>query len=180
MKGIILYQSKYGAAKQYASWLSKRLGWPYQKVGSATKEQLKGYEAIIFGGGVFAGSIEGLPSFQRLIRGQDVSRIVLFCVGASPYDEKAFQSLKARNLRGPLSSLPCFYLRGAWNQQAMTRWDRLLCSALFGWVQKQPPKEREPWMNALLEANGQTVSWASPSALAPLLNLIASLDAKDS
>ena len=28
MNGIILYQSKYGAAKKYADWLSEELGFP--------------------------------------------------------------------------------------------------------------------------------------------------------
>ena len=38
-------------------------------------------------------------------------KIAVFCVGASPADEKVLQQVAAHNLKGSLSGLPCFYCR---------------------------------------------------------------------
>ena len=64
-KGIILYQSKYGATKKYAQWLQESTGYDCMETKSATVKQLKEYDTIILGGGVYASGIAGLSFLKK-------------------------------------------------------------------------------------------------------------------
>ena len=59
MSGIILYQSKYGATKRYAEWLSKETGFDRIETKTAKIEELKNYDTIILGGGIYASALRG-------------------------------------------------------------------------------------------------------------------------
>lgn len=53
-KGIILYQSKYGATKKYVDWLMEETGYDCVEVKNAKVSQVQNYDVIVFGGGVYA------------------------------------------------------------------------------------------------------------------------------
>ena len=52
-KGIILYQSKYGATKKYAQWLKEATGFDCMETQKADIKKVQEYDTIILGGGVF-------------------------------------------------------------------------------------------------------------------------------
>ena len=60
--------------------------------------------------------------------------------GASPYDEKAVADVKAQNLKEELKDIPLFYGRGAWDEEAMSLPDRMLCRMLQKAVAKKRPE----------------------------------------
>lgn len=62
-KGIILYQSKYGATEKYARWLQEETGFDIMKTKGADISSLLKYNTIILGGGVYASGIAGLSFF---------------------------------------------------------------------------------------------------------------------
>ena len=98
--------------------------------------------------------------------------MIIFCVGASPFDEKTLEEVKAQNLKEDLKDVPIFYGRGAWNESKMTWTDRTLCKMLQKAVAKKDSSDCEPWMNALLCASGQRCDWTNKKYLLPLLNYI--------
>lgn len=51
-RGIILYQSKYGATKKYADWLVEETGYDCIETKNAKIADLHNYDVIILGGGV--------------------------------------------------------------------------------------------------------------------------------
>ena len=51
MNGIILYQSKYGATKKYAQWLSEKTGFPCVGTKQASISDVREYDTILLGGG---------------------------------------------------------------------------------------------------------------------------------
>ena len=97
-------------------------------------------------------------------------KTAVFCVGASPYDEKAFQELKAHNMTGGLKDIPVFYGRGAWDESRMSWKDRTLCRLLQKSLAKKDPNTYEPWMKALMSAAGQSCDWTDKKYLLPLLD----------
>jgi hypothetical protein len=102
-----------------------------------------------------------------LIKGK---RILLFAVGASPYDEKAFTEGVRRCLKGDLAGLPCFYGRGMWDLENMHFGDRTLCKMLLKATAKQDPSTFEPWQAALAAMKpGETADWTDKAYLEPLL-----------
>lgn len=90
-------------------------------------------------------------------------------MGASPFDEKALEELRKRCLTQGWKDVPLFYGRGAWDEDKMTWPDRILCGLLQKAVAKKNPNDLEPWMTALLSAQGKAHDWTDAAYLEPLL-----------
>ena len=172
MKGIILYTSKYGATKRYADWLAAESGFDCIETKNAKIEDVIQYDAIILGGGIYASGISGLSFLKKNIEKLQGRKIIVFCDGASPFDEKAFQQIIDYNLKGPLSGLPCFYCRGAWDMDRMNFADRNLCRLLQKIVAKKKTGDYEIWEKALLEAGNKKCDWTDKAYIKPILEAL--------
>ncbi|MBQ8150648.1 MAG: flavodoxin [Clostridia bacterium] len=171
--GLILFQSKYGAARKYAEWLKEATGFDCMETKKASLTDVQPYETIVLMGGVYASGVAGLGFLRKHIAALKGKRIFIFATGASPYDEEAIRQAKAHNLKGDLAGLPFFYGQGAWNMAAMTLPDRTLCKLLLKAVARQDPSTYEPWQRALMEAGADTVSdWTDKVWLEPLLEAL--------
>ena len=67
-KGIILYQSKYGATKKYADWLKEETGYDCIETKQAKVSLVQEYDVMILGGGVYASGIAGLGFLKKNIK----------------------------------------------------------------------------------------------------------------
>lgn len=172
MKGIVLYTSKYGATKRYADWNAEATGFDCMETGKAKIEDIQQYDAIILGGGIYASGIAGLSFLKKHIHQLQGKKVIVFCDGASPYEEKAFRQVVAHNLKDALSGLPCFYCRGAWDFDSMAFVDRNLCKMLHKAVAKKKPEDCELWEKALMEAGFEKHDWTDKSYIAPILEAI--------
>ena len=172
MKGIILYTSKYGATKRYADWLSEATGFACVETGKAKIADVSACDTIILGGGIYASGIAGLSFLKKHMDRLQGKKVIVFCDGASPYEEKAFRQVVSYNLKGPLAGLPCFYCRGAWDFDNMTFAHKNLCRMLRKAVAKKKPEDREVWEKALMEAGFEKHDWTDKSYLAPILEAI--------
>lgn len=168
-KGIIVYQSKYGATKKYAEWLMEMTGFDCLETPKAALNAVAQYETMILCGGIYASGIAGISFLKKNITKLHGKKIFVFCVGASPYDEDAFEQIKVHNLTGDLCDIPLFYGRGMWDESRMTFADRTLCKLLQKSVAKKDPSTYEPWMKALMCAVGQTCDWTDKNYLTPLM-----------
>ncbi len=172
MKGIILYTSKYGATKRYADWLAAESGFDCIETKNAKIEDVMQYDAIILGGGIYASGISGLSFLKKNIGKLHGRKVIVFCDGASPFDEKAFQQIIDYNLKGPLSGLPCFYCRGAWDMDRMNFADRNLCRLLQKIVAKKKTGDYEVWEKALIEAGNKKCDWTDKAYIKPILDAL--------
>lgn len=163
--GIIIYQSKYGATKKYANWLMEITGFDCIETPKARLEMVIQYESIVLCGGVYASSIAGLSFLKKYFRNLKGKKIAVFCVGASPYNEKALNDIKKLHLKDELSDIPLFYGRGAWNESRMSFKDRTLCNLLQKAIAKKNPNTYEPWMKALMSAVGKSCDWTDKKYL---------------
>ena len=77
MNGIILYQSKYGATKKYADWISEETGFSCVETKKAVIEDIVKYDTIILGGGIYASGIAGLSFLKKNIKQLSDNRILL-------------------------------------------------------------------------------------------------------
>lgn len=171
--GIILFKSKYGATKKYTEWLAEEIGYDLLDVEKAKIKEVIKYKNLVLCGAIYASGISGLKFLKKHYEALSAMNIAVFCVGASPYDEKAFDAIKEHNLKDDLKDVPLFYGRGAWNEEKMKFVDRTLCKLLQKVVSKKTPSEYEPWEIALTEAMGKSCDWTDKSYLVPLLEHIA-------
>lgn len=170
MNGVILYQSKYGSAKKYADWISKATGFSVVETKKAKIENIKAYDVIILGGGIYASGIAGLSFLRNNISVLKDKKIIVFCNGASPYEEASFQEIVNHNMKGELMDIPCFYCRGAWNMPRMSFMDRNMCKLLQKFVAKKNPDELEVWEKALMSAGDGICDWTDEKYIEPILN----------
>lgn len=169
-KGIIIYQSKYGATKKYAGWLREMTGFACEETSKAAWREAAHYETIIVCGGIYASGIAGLSFLKQNINMLKNKKIVIFAVGASPYDDKALSQIKEHNLKNELKNIPLYYGRGIWDESRMKFVDRTMCKMLQKSVAKKDPSAYEPWMKALMCSIGQTCDWTDQKYLMPLLD----------
>lgn len=170
--GMIMYQSKYGATKKYAEWLSEATGYDCIEAKKAKPDFIQKHDVIVFGGGVYASGIAGLQFLKKSMSGLSHQKVAVFAVGASPYDEKAISQIKELHFKDALAEVPLFYCRGAWDEEKMTFGDRTLCKMLQKAVAKQNPDEYEPWQKALMCAEGKKCDWTDRKYLEPLLEYL--------
>lgn len=172
MNGVILYQSKYGATKKYAQWLSEETGFPIVETKKAKIEDIRQYGTIILGGGVYASGVAGLSFLKKNMDALQGRKIMAFVVGASPYDENDFQAVVQHNMKDALRNIPCFYCRGAFDMDAMTVVDRSLCKMLQKSVAKKKPEDLENWEKALMAAKDEPRDWTDREYLQPILQML--------
>ena len=172
MDGIILYQSKYGATKKYANWLSENTGFECVETKKADIKEISKFETIILGGGIHASEISGLSFLKKNINRLKGKRIIVFCCGASPYEESAFQQIKEHNMQNKLSDIPVFYCRGAWDIDAMSFKDRTLCNLLRKAVAKKDPADYEIWEKALMATGENRCDWTDKKYIEPIIEYI--------
>lgn len=171
-KGIILYQSKYGATKKYAQWLQEMTGFECMETKRASIKDVMNYDTVIFGGGVYASGILGLSFVKKNIDALKSKKLAVFCVGASPYDEGAYNQMREMHFKDQLKEIPLFYCRGAWDMEGMSLPDRTLCKMLQKAVAKQNPETYEPWQKALMCAGAEKCDWTDQEYLNPLIKYI--------
>lgn len=168
-KGIIIYQSKYGATQKYAGWLCETTGFACMENSKEAWSEAARYENVIVCGGIYASGIAGLSLLRKNINLLKGKKIAVFAVGASPYDEKALLEIKAHNLKNELKDIPLYYGRGIWDESRMKFTDRTLCRMLQKSVAKKDPSTYEPWMKALMCSVGQKCDWTDKTYLTPLI-----------
>ncbi|MBE7039662.1 MAG: flavodoxin [Ruminococcaceae bacterium] len=90
MKTLVIYKSKYGSTKQYATWIGEELGCEVKDAKKVKIEDLEGYETIIYGGGLYAEVISGVnfitKNFDRLC----TKKIVVFSTGITPIEYRDY------------------------------------------------------------------------------------------
>ena len=171
-KGIIIYQSKYGATKKYANWLRNMTNFHCIETSNAKVNEVSQYEIIILCGGIYASKIAGLNFLKKNIGNLKNKKLVILCVGASSYEESMLAEIKEHNLTGDLRDIPLFYARGASNESKMSFVDKTLCKMLQKSIAKKDPSTYEPWMEALMCAVWQNCDWTDKKYLISLVDYL--------
>lgn len=171
-KILILFKSKYGATEKYAKIMKSKLNCDVINLENKEQIDLKKYEIVILAGGIYASGIAGLGFLRKHYNEIKDKNVAILCVGASPYDEKAFEEVKARNLKEDLKDIPIFYARGAWNEDIMNMKDKMLCKMLQVSIKRKDPETYEPWMKAFADSMGEKRDWVSEESIEPLIDYI--------
>jgi hypothetical protein len=100
-------------------------------------------------------------------------KILTFCCGASPFDQKFFDELTGKFFTDKLAGIPCFYCRGAFDMKNMTFKDRTLCKMLRKMVAKKDPSTYEVWEEAIMSVGeDEAGDWTDPKYIEPILQAL--------
>ncbi len=84
MKTIVVYKSKYGSTKTYANWIANELGCDAVDVRNISAKDLAQYDAIVYGGGLYAEIIGGLFLITKNIDLLKDKKIAVYSCGITP------------------------------------------------------------------------------------------------
>lgn len=86
MNAIVVYKTKYGSTKAYAEWIGEELGCKTADAKEITIEELEKYDAIIYGGGLYAEVINGVSLITKNTDRLKNKKIAVYTTGITPLD----------------------------------------------------------------------------------------------
>jgi len=174
MKTVVLYESKYGATRKYAQWISEELGCELFERSRFKPENLKHYDTVLYGGGLYAGGVAGSQLLVKNFSLLEGKRVAVFTVGlADPSNPENIANIRKGLDRiftpDQQSRITFFHLRGGMDYSRLTFMDRLLMSMLKKIVAKKSPAEMTDEERELLETFGKSVDYTDRQTIGPVV-----------
>ena len=154
---IVLYKSEYGFTKKYAEWIAEELTCGCAEVSSFDFDT--DYKTIIFGGGLYAGKINGI---KTLIRNYDKikdKKLIVFTVGVADVDDtenvkNIVSSARKQIPEEMFSKIKLFHFRGGMNYKKMSFIHQCMMWFMKTMLSKKPENERSDSDRAVIESYG--------------------------
>ncbi len=169
-KTAVVFRSKYGASKEYALLLGKKISAVVIENEGLTPKLVDEFDTIILIGGVYAGRIVGIEFLKKNIKEFKDKRLAVFAVGASPSSDENTEILRKKNLRS-MEMLPLFYGRGAFDESLLSFVDKNLLSVVRRAAEKTKPEKRSDLDKVILDTVSPA-NWVDESYLVPLLSYL--------
>lgn len=121
MKSILLiYNSKTGFTKKYATWISETIDCKLITFDEINKVNIEDYDIIIYGAGIKAGLIRNLKDFKNIVLNNNKKKIIIFATGGAPNDETITNKIKDNNFsKEELATIEFFYFQSGLNYEKM-------------------------------------------------------------
>ena len=166
---VVLYKSKYGSTKRYAQWIAEELDVPLLEASKVTPAELKTYDLIIYGGGLYARSINGV----KLVTRNPCKALVVFTVGLSnPATTNYTEVLSSTFTPDLLDKIPIFHFHGGIFYGKLTKIHKGMMTMVKKHLEKQPAENRTAEDNNLIEAYGKDVDFSDRASITPLIQYV--------
>ena len=181
-KIAVVFQSKYGATKKYAQWIAEALDCDLLERKSVKADDLKAYDTLIYGGGLYAGGVSGFEViYKNFDRITDKNLILFTCGLADPQKTENTDSIKEslkKVLTPPMQEkVKIFHLRGGMDYAKLSIPHKTMMAMLHKMTLKKAPDALSNEDKELLETYGQCVDFIDPSSIHPLVDYVRSLTA---
>ncbi len=169
-KIAVVYKSKYGSTKTYAEWIAEALDADL----IADKRDLSQYDAIIYGGGIYAGSINGLSAFAKDWGKIKDKRVIIFTVSASdPTDAKNADTIRSHVYKALPTEMreqvKLFFFRGGLFYSKMSFIHKMMMSLLIKTVKGKPEQQRTQDEIEMLATVGKDTDTSDKSTISALV-----------
>lgn len=173
-KILVVYRSKYGFTQKYAEWIAETLHADLKEGHNVKPDDLKHYDVIIYGGGLYAGGVNGISAFVKAFPKMKDKALYLFTVGAADVlDPKNITRIRSE-LNKVLSpemqeKVKIYHFRGGIDYPHLSIVHRAMMSMMIRMLRKKPQSELRSDDIAMLETYGQLVDFTNRSTIAPLI-----------
>lgn len=141
MKNIVLYKSKYGNTFQYATWIAEELGWEIRDFSKFEKAEIKNYDTIIFGSGVYVGKMNEI---KKVLEWFKEKPIIIFACGGNNNVEKDINAIKINNFsEDQLIFHTFFYLPGGIDFSKMKGVSKMMLNIFIKLMERKKSKTKE-------------------------------------
>ena len=172
---IVIYGSHYGKTEKYARAIAAALGCPALSAKEVRTADLAG-KTVVFGGGVYAGSICGWKRTAKKIAKAKAPRLVLFVCGlADPAKQKTRDEARMlfEKKCAAAKDAPVFCLRGGIDYGKLKFGHRTMMAMLMQYLKRK--KDPSPEDAQLLATYGKAVDFYDESTAKAVIDAAKSL-----
>ncbi len=173
MNSVVIYKSKYGSTKTYAEWIGEVLNCPVFDAKKISVEELKEYDSIVYGGGMYGEIIAGISLIIKNIDYLRDKKIAVFTTGITPLDCREYydKMVIEKNFKTGLpQNIKVFNFLGKMIINELSMPHRTAIKALKKLMSaKENPTEMEKLLVKLCDADGD---FTDRAAIADLINYI--------
>ena len=174
MKCLVIYKSKTGFTKRYASWIAKELSADIYSYREINKDMFKEYNVIIYGGSLHAVGIEGIRLIKDNLYNLKEKQLIVFAVGATPFREETVEEIKHNNFsEEQLTKIQFFYLRGGFNYNKLPFTDKILMKLLQ--LKLKRKKNLTADEKGMLNAYNKTVDFTEKKNIGEIVHYVCSI-----
>lgn len=167
---LVVHASRYGATEKYAHWLAEALDCPMVALRNLKDEDLARCQTLIFGGGLYAGSVRGLKQLLRRWPQLSGKRLAVYTVGLTdPASKEYYDGLASRVLSPEQrQAIRVFHLRGAIDYARLSKPHSALMGMLRLMICGKKDAERTQDDEVILASYGARVDFTDKAAVAPI------------
>ncbi|MEG0005897.1 MAG: flavodoxin domain-containing protein [Clostridium sp.] len=173
-KVVVLYSSKYGGSKKYAELISKKLNSYIFDINNFDKSVLMKAETIIFGAGVYAGSVNNIKMFGELAYLIQGKRFIVFTCGLTDRDDNSGITLIDNNLNKALKELEFkyYYYMGKIDYAKLNFIDKIIMKVLVKSLSKKSENDLTKHDKLILSTYGQVLDLINEDSIEDLIKYV--------
>lgn len=139
---LLVYKSVTGLTKKYAEMIAAETGCTLAALNSVSAETMSGFDTVIFGGRLFADSIDGLKKAKQLFQRSNARKFIVFATGATPNAAEEILDGMWKNNFTPdeLSQIPHFYMQAGLCYEKMRFIERTMMKLVSAMIRKKQHK----------------------------------------
>jgi menaquinone-dependent protoporphyrinogen IX oxidase len=161
MNTAVIYKSRYGSTKKYAEWIAEELSCPLFEASQINKSEINAYDTVIYGGGLYAGSIAGVKDIAKSYQG----RLVVFAVGLTPPEDMNLSEITERN---GIVDVKLFLFRGGYVFDKLSALHKLIMRVVRKSMSSKPGLTAEE----KVAFYGNVLDFTDRTAIVPLIKYI--------
>jgi menaquinone-dependent protoporphyrinogen IX oxidase len=163
----VIYQSNYGATRQYAAWIAEELGADLMERREVSPDKFSKYDCVVYGGGLYAGGVLGVGLVAKSL----CKNLVVFTVGLADPKTTDYAAILNKNFpKGSHKPLRAFHLRGAIDYKKLKLVHRVMMAMLKRMVERKPVSKRGAEDDEFIRTYGGTVDFIDRETIAPLVS----------
>jgi menaquinone-dependent protoporphyrinogen IX oxidase len=172
LKTIVVYRSKTGFTRKYAEWIAGELDAELVEYGKFKIELLYKFDTIIYGGGLYAGGINGVKIIKKNLPYLRDKKIIVFATGATPDREETTREIFNVNFNNEQQDcIHFFYLRGGFDYSRLSMLDKALMKMLKIKLRIIPEEKRSPDETGMLAVYEKPADFTKEKYMEKLLEL---------
>lgn len=170
-KVAVIYKSKYGATKRYAGWIALKLDADLYELSDISKNDLKKYDRIIYGGPLYRGKIKGIKFITNNYDNIKDKKISLFMVGMKSFEESYINKTLINNIdQEIINNIDVFYFRGKLNYKELSIKDRIVIYGLREKIMDKYQQDISADEKIILEIINKPIDYIDKKSIDVLLN----------
>ncbi len=174
MKTLLIYKSKSGFTKSYVNFISQELKCDVIENKHIKIDQIKNYDTIIYGGGLYVSGINGVKLITNNFSILKNKNIIVFFVGATPGREEEIEEVISHNFNDEQRKvIKFFYLRGGFDYKKLSFVNKILMLLLKLKIKMKKHKTGDEV--GMLNAYSRPLDFTSKDKVLPLVEYIKSV-----